>query len=152
MTMIVQELNDGDGDVPLGLLDGTVSYALKRASLRAIRDLEAALTPLGFTPPLLAALSIVAANPGIAPARLADAMGHGRSRAAPLVDRLGADGLVERRAGPDRRSLGLWATAGGSRALRRLAPVLADHERRITAGLGPEAARLVATLGRVLPG
>ena len=149
-------MNDPDDEIPdtagFGPLAGTVSYGVKRAYLRVIRDLEAALAPMGFTPPLLAALSIVAANPGIAPARLAAAMGHGRSRAAPLLDHLQAQGLLERLAGPDRRSIGLNATAAGRAALRRLRPVLAEHEARITAGLSAaEAEALPVLLDRLVP-
>lgn len=135
-----------------GPLAGTVSYGLKRAYRRMIRDLEAALLPHGFTPPLLAALSIAAANPGIAPSRLAEAMGHGRSRAAPLLDLLAAKGLLERRPGPDRRSLGLWATPAGAAALATLRPVLLAHERRITAGLSPAQTQgLADTLEALAP-
>ncbi|WP_376091628.1 MarR family winged helix-turn-helix transcriptional regulator [Roseomonas sp. CCTCC AB2023176] len=143
-------MNDAPDAVSFGLLGGTVSYGLKRAYLRVIRDLEEALAPHGLTPPLLAALSIAAANPGIAPARLAAAMGHGRSRAAPLLDRLEADGLLERRDGPDRRSLGLHATRAGDLLLRRVTPVLAAHEARMTVGL-PDGARdaLAAALGTI---
>lgn len=142
----VQRLNDQDVPTALGPLTATVSYGLKRAYLRMIRDLEAALAPEGFTPPLLAALSIVVANPGIAPARLAEAMGHGRSRAAPLLDRLEETGLLAREAGADRRSLQLRATPAGTAMLTRLEALLVAHERRITAGLSPEEARLLAAL------
>lgn len=139
--------------VDFGLLAGTVSYGIKRAYLRVIRDLEVALAPLSFTPPLLAALAIVSASPGISPARLAAAMGHGRSRAAPLLDHLEAQGLLERRGGPGRRSIGLHATAAGRAALRRLKPIIAQHEARIAAGLtAREAASLPDLLERVAEG
>lgn len=139
-------MNDHDAPAALGPLTATVSYGLKRAYLRMIRDLEAALAPEGFTPPLLAALSIAVANPGIAPSRLAEAMGHGRSRAAPLLDRLEETGLVVREAGADRRSLQLRATPAGTAMLARLEERLVAHEQRITAGLSPEEARRLAAL------
>ena len=146
-------MNNDGGQNGSGLLSGTVSYGLKRAYRRVIRDLEEALRPHDFTPPLLAALSIVEANPGIAPAHLAEAMGHGRSRAAPLLDRLEAKGLLERRDGADRRSLGLHPTPEGVATLHRLRPLLEAHEGRITAGLGAAEARgLAALLDRVAPG
>ena len=139
-------MNDKGGESGHGLLSGTVSYGMKRAYRRVIRDLEEALQPHGFTPPLLAALSISADSPGMAPAHLAEAMGHGRSRAAPLLDRLEGDGLLERRAGTDRRSLGLYVTPQGAAVLQRLRPILTAHERRITAGLAPAEARALAAL------
>ncbi|MBE9606922.1 hypothetical protein IAI18_18820 [Acetobacteraceae bacterium H6797] len=144
MDDIVQQLNDYRPS--FGPLEKTVSYGVKRAWLRVQRDLEAALAPEGFTPPLLAALSIAVANPGIAPARLAETMGHGRSRAAPLLDRLEADGLVTRAEGGDRRSLSLIPTAAGREKLARLERLLADHETRVTAPLSPDEARLLAAL------
>lgn len=146
MNETVQQLNDQSTPPALGPLTATVSYGVKRAYLRMIRDLEAALAPEGFTPPLLAALSIAVANPGIAPSRLAEAMGHGRSRAAPLLDRLEETGLVAREAGADRRSLQLRATPAGVAMLARLETLLAAHERRITAGLSPKEAGLLAAL------
>jgi DNA-binding MarR family transcriptional regulator len=142
----VQQLNAMNAPAGLGPLTATVSYGLKRAHLRMIRDLEAALAPEGFTPPLLAALSIVVTNPGIAPARLAEAMGHGRSRAAPLLDRLEETGLLAREAGADRRSLQLHATPAGRAMLARLEELLAAHERRITAAFSSEEAKQLVTL------
>ncbi|WP_052401436.1 MarR family winged helix-turn-helix transcriptional regulator [Muricoccus aerilatus] len=152
----MNDLDGPEGDGVLGghgLLAGTVSYGLKRAYRRVIRDLEEALRPHDFTPPLLAALSIVAANPGIAPAHLAEAMGHGRSRAAPLLDRLEERGLLQRRTGADRRSLELHATPAGLDALGRLRPLLDAHEGRITDGLSAdEAQALAGLLDRLAPG
>lgn len=150
MEKTVQQLNDHEPATDFGPLTGTVSYGIKRAWLRVMRDLEAALAPEGFTPPLLAALSIAVANPGIAPSRLAEAMGHGRSRAAPLLDRLEETGLIAREAGQDRRSLRLRATPAGIAMLARLEPLLAAHERRVTTGLAPGEVRLLAgLLGRI---
>lgn len=143
MAKTVQQLNNAD----LGILAGTLSYAVKRAYLRVIRDLEVALEPLGFTPPLLAALAIIGANPGIPPSRLADAMGHGRSRAAPLVDALEALGHVTRGPGADRRSLELRITARGEAMLATLTGLLAAHEARILGGL--EAAEAGALARRL---
>lgn len=149
MAKIVQPLNNAD----LGILAGTLSYAVKRAYLRVIRDLEPALEPLGFTPPLLAALAIIGANPGIAPARLADAMGHGRSRAAPLVDALEALGHVTRGPGADRRSLELHTTARGEAMLASLAGLLAAHEARILGGMpAAEVRALAQRLTRIADG
>ena len=140
----VQSLNDIARPAAFGILSGTVSYGVKRAYLRVIRDLEQPLAPLGYTPPLLAALAIVAANPGIAPARLADAMGHGRSRAAPLLDRLEALGHIRRAAGVDSRGLELCLTQEGQAMLARLGLVLAAHERRIRGDMPSAEARTLA--------
>nr|BFE35983.1 MarR family transcriptional regulator [Actinomadura rugatobispora] len=63
-----------------------------------------------------------------------------------LVDRLVADGLVERRPGQDRRSVSLWLTEAGERAaeaivaerrevLRRALEPLTDAQRRALAAL-----------------
>jgi MarR family transcriptional repressor of emrRAB len=74
--------------------------------------------------------------------------------AVKTVDRLAADGLLERRAGGDRRTLSLYLTPAGESAaarilarrrtaLRSLLDPLAEHER---AALTPLLERLVAAL------
>jgi len=71
-----------------------------------------------------------------------------------LVDRLVADGLVERRAGADRRSIALFLTAAGERLreqllqgrLAALRPLLAPLSQPEQALLGELLARLLAGL------
>jgi DNA-binding MarR family transcriptional regulator len=59
---------------------------------------------------------------------------------------------VERRAGPDRRTNGVWLTAAGKRFLARVKTEVRAHEARIAARLTParraELLRLLALLGQ----
>src|SRR4051794_19725278 len=69
-------------------------------------------------PPAAADAALVALSDWLAGAtvdRLARVVGLTHSGAVRLVDRLEAEGLVERRAGPDGRSRALFVTAAGGR-------------------------------------
>jgi MarR family transcriptional repressor of emrRAB len=72
------------------------------------------------------------------------------SGAVRLVDRLAADGYVERRAGADGRSLALALTPAGRRGARRgLPPRAAPHQSVLAPLSAPERANLRARPGRV---
>jgi DNA-binding MarR family transcriptional regulator len=79
-------------------------------------------------------------------------VGLTHSGAVRLVDRLAADGLLERRVGADQRSVALWLTPSGRRAARR---ILAQREAAIEAALAPltasERSALVRAAERMLP-
>jgi MarR family transcriptional regulator, negative regulator of the multidrug operon emrRAB len=86
---------------------------------------------------------------------LARVTGLSHSGAVRLVDRLAAQGLVERRRGADQRSAALYLTPAGRRAARR---VLADREASVhsllslltddqQARLGDLAVELLTELG-----
>ncbi|MGI8778987.1 MAG: MarR family winged helix-turn-helix transcriptional regulator [Solirubrobacteraceae bacterium] len=101
-----------------------------------------------------AALVHLQAYPGESVERLRRVLGVSQPAAVRVVDRLVAEGLVERRSGPDRRTLALHATAAGERAasellsrrtqsLRSMLEVLAPDEQ---AALEPLLGRLVAAL------
>jgi MarR family transcriptional repressor of emrRAB len=79
-------------------------------------------------------------------------VGLTHSGAVRLVDRLAADGLVERRLGADQRSVAVWLTPAGRRAARR---VLAQREAAVESALAGlpagDRAALVGVAERVLP-
>jgi DNA-binding MarR family transcriptional regulator len=67
-----------------------------------------------------------------------------------LVDRLAGAGLVERRTGPDARSVALHLTPPGRRAVRRVATARDAALERAMTGLTPaQRAQLAALLERV---
>src|SRR4051794_41727658 len=101
-----------------------------------------------------AALIHLAAHPGGSVNALAAVLAISQPAAVKTVDRLAADGLLERRAGGDRRTLSLYLTPAGESAaarilarrrtaLRPLLDPLAEHER---AALTPLLERLVSPL------
>ena len=85
---------------------------------------EAAVDQTGSGPAALVAL--LEFLDGATVERLRDAVGLTHSGTVRLVDRLVADGLVERGAGADGRSLGLRLTAAGRTAARRAQAARAD--------------------------
>lgn len=91
----------------LGALALTVVDRIRRAT-------EGRLGHGGEAP---AALITIGHEPGLSNDLLRSALGLTHSGTVRLVDRLQRDGLVERRAGPDGRTIALYLTEGG-RAVR----------------------------------
>ncbi|KPF59058.1 hypothetical protein IP88_16330 [alpha proteobacterium AAP81b] len=101
-----------------------------------------------------AALALIGHAPGLSIAMLAQAVGLSHPGAVRLVDRLAADGTVERRRGfGDRREVALHLTAAGEAAA---AATLAARNRVITQALAPlsaaETQALAALAARALGG
>jgi DNA-binding MarR family transcriptional regulator len=129
-----------------GLLPTLLGYQLRLAQLAVFRDFEASVGALGISPGRVGVLVLVDANPGLAQSRLAEAVDLDRSTLVPLLDRFEAEGLLERRAGPDRRTNGLWLTATGRRYLTRVKKQVLEHEARILAPLDASEQRVLADL------
>jgi DNA-binding MarR family transcriptional regulator len=83
------------------------------------------------------------------PSDIADLLGRSRSATTRLVDRLEADGLVERKAcGSDRRGTFIGLTTKGERTFRRAGRVhLRGIDRHVGSHLSPAE---LAELGRLL--
>ena len=91
---------------------------LSLAKLGALRHLALAEAPLTLT-------------------QLAERHCCGRSNVTALIDRLEADGFVERTVDPnDRRNVRAALTEPGRRAFERASDILAEHERAIDERLG----------------
>jgi len=79
--------------------------------------------------------------------RLADLDRSTVGRNAKVLERLG---LVRLAPAEDQREASVTLAPGGSRALRRAAPLWEDAQRRIETKLGPEGARTLRTLAQNL--
>lgn len=135
----------------LGLLPSLVGYQLRLAQRAIFSDFAESVGTDAVSPGLFGILVIVEANPGLTQQALANAAHLDRSTMVTVLDKLEDRGLVERRAA-DRRSNGLFLTAGGSALLRGLKRKVAQHERRIVKNLNArERTQLVALLQRILP-
>lgn len=89
-----------------------------------------------FTPVQYAALSTVAANPGLDQATLAGLIAYDRATLGGVVDRLEQKALVERSVSrADRRARELHLTAKGADMLALLKPIVADLQDDILMGL-----------------
>lgn len=101
------------------------------------------------------ALATVHYNPGARIDELSPVLGITGSGTVRLVDRLAADGLIERRPGRDRRSVSLWLTEAGSAVaeaivtqrravLRRALGSLTDAQRHALASIAEPALAALA--------
>ena len=112
--------------------------------------------PAGGASPAAALVAIGGASAGASIDALARIVRLSHSGTVRLVDRLAADGLVERRRGSDQRSAALVLTPAGRRAARNvlsrreanlqsIVALLTDDQR---AAIGGAAERILSELGR----
>lgn len=123
-------------DVDFGLLGELVGYAIRRAQIAIYKDFEKSVT--GLTPPLLAALILIDANPGINQTRLGQVMGVNRATIMALIDRLAALKLVRRvPSAADRRANVLQLTDLGRKRLKVASAEVRAHDARVAGNLTP---------------
>jgi DNA-binding MarR family transcriptional regulator len=143
----------GTDRLDLGPLPDLLGYQLRLAQLAVFRDFARSAGGLGVSPGRFGLLALVEANPGVSQSRLAQAVGLDRSTMVAVLDQLEERGLVERRAGPDRRTNGLWLTREGRRVVAQLKRRIGEHEARIAGRLSArERETLLALLRRLTAG
>ena len=129
---------------PAALL-GAVSLALADD----LREAGRAVAPYGPSGPA-ALVALDTDLGGCTNEVLRQALALTHSGTVRLVDRLAEAGLVERRIGPDARSVALHLTPPGRRAARRVAAARDSALERAMTGLtAPQCAQLAALLERV---
>lgn len=133
-----------------GLLPGLLGYQLRLAQQAVFRDFERAAEGLGVSPGRFGMLVLIEANPGVSQSRLAQEIGLDRSTLVAILDALEDTRLVERRAGEDRRSNGLWLTRRGRGVVEKMKARVAEHEARIAARLTSAEQRQLLELLRRL--
>ena len=116
-------------------LDELVGYQLRRAFLRSNQLFAEAAAQAGLAPGQVGVLKLVLLNPGRSQSEIAAAAGLDRSTLTPMLDQLGERGLIERRPGPNRRTVSLHATEEGQAVWRALEPHIQAHEREIRRNL-----------------
>jgi DNA-binding MarR family transcriptional regulator len=123
--------------INLGGLDQFTGYVVRRAQVWIFQDFKRALKELDMTPAQFSVMKIVAANPGIAQARVAEVLCIERARLVQMLDRLEAPRLIDRtRSAIDRRSHALYLTDAGAEVLERLQERIEAHERNVVARIG----------------
>jgi MarR family transcriptional regulator for hemolysin len=109
---------------------------------------EVRLAEAGASFPAWAVLSNAVSQDGLSQRELAERMGIEGATLTRHLDRLEAEGLIERRRdSADRRILRISATPAGRRLQRRLAAVAATLDADLLAGLSPGE---IAALRRLL--
>jgi DNA-binding MarR family transcriptional regulator len=136
--------------IDFGPLDQLVGYQLRRAFLRSNQLFVGLAGKAGLQPGQYGVLRLIGLNPGRSQSEIAAAAGLDRSSLTQVLDQLGKRGLVERRPGPDRRTLSLHLTQGGERTLDEAAGSVAEHEKAIRGDLDDEeAVTLIELLKRL---
>jgi len=141
------------GGVALDILPSLMGYQLRLAQIAIFRDFASTLGGLNITPGLFGVLIIVARNPGMTQTALARAVHLDRSTVVTVIDNLEARGLVDRRPSiPDRRANALVLTPSGTRLLKKLKGLVAEHESRLCRNLSErDQETLVSLLQKIFP-
>ncbi len=139
-------LSKSDADtvvIPPDLQD-RVSFQIRQLQIVAYKNFEKRVTGFGTAPRYFGMLKIIAANPGIAQIRLAEAIFLDRSSLVPIIETLTREGWLIRKAAPgDRRVRRVYLTEDGANRLALLEAEVDRHEARMTAGLSPQALALL---------
>ncbi|ASM72270.1 MULTISPECIES: MarR family winged helix-turn-helix transcriptional regulator [Roseobacteraceae] len=125
--------------IPQDLQD-RVSFRIRQLQILAYKRFEKVITDFGSAPRYYGMLKIIAANPGIAQIRLAEAIFLDRSSLVPIIETLTHEGwLVRKPAAEDRRVRRVYLTDEGLRRLSLLEVEVNRHEARMTKGLSPQS-------------
>ncbi|WP_334174131.1 MarR family transcriptional regulator [Pseudoxanthobacter sp.] len=132
-------------EVDYGVLNRRFGYLLRRAEQTATREANVALAPFDLVTTTYSVLAIIESNPGISQIAVANALAVERARLVRLIDPLEERGLLQRRAGADRRANALHLTAKGRSILAGAHAVLDTEDDKVLARLDvADVAALVA--------
>ncbi|WP_185969859.1 MarR family winged helix-turn-helix transcriptional regulator [Rhizobium straminoryzae] len=121
---------DGDG-LERTWLKKLVGYHLRMAHLALYRDFVAAMSDFDLTQKQLAALELIATNPGASQVEIANALSMDRATMMGMVKRLLGRDLIERRASEiDRRRQEIRLSALGEETLNTVHGIIDRHEER----------------------
>ncbi|WP_131600780.1 MarR family winged helix-turn-helix transcriptional regulator [Sphingomonas sp. 37zxx] len=112
-------------------LEGLLGYQVQLAWLKLDNNARDVLAPFDISPARLTALVMVRDNPGCGQTTLGRALSINRSSAMKLVNALEGRGWVERQAGRDLRSNGLYLTAAGEQAIAAMIDALRESEDQL---------------------
>lgn len=130
------------------LLKSFVGYNVRRAELFMRQDFDRTFRRKGLRPPEFSVLVLVADNPLVTQAALAEALSIARPNMVGLIDRLEKRGLIQRSVDEtDRRSHGLRLTAKGAALAEQAKAMASEGDVAVTEHLTPNER---ATLLRLL--
>ena len=123
-----------------GMLTQSVGYCCLQAYLEIVPNIKKQLGKLQLRPVEYTVLSLIHSNPNINQKRLGQTIRVSPPNLATLLDKIQADGLIERRRNPsDRRSQILALTSKGLELFNKaetvaaradITPTLSDDERK----------------------
>jgi DNA-binding MarR family transcriptional regulator len=119
---------------------GLTGYVLRRASLASQAKLGQRLAPLELRPYEATLLLLVEASPGVTQSEAGRLLDIQRANMVPVVARLAARGLIQRKP-VDGRSQGLWVTRSGQTVMQKVRRIVVTDEaalmRRIPEEMQP---------------
>lgn len=143
-----------DGIKPPVEIYGMPGHLVRRMhqASQAIFDVEIAAAGYDLTSVQYAALTVIAARPGLDQATLAGAIAFDRPTTGGVIDRLEVKGLVRRQNDPeDRRLRRLYLQPAGKTTLDGVTPVVQRIQGLMLQGLSaPERATLLRLLAKAL--
>ena len=140
------------GSLPLGILDQSIGFRLRRIQNQMARAYVDQVGPRGVKTGVMTALSIIGANPGISQTELAREAGFDKASIVSLVDELERLGWAQRvRLPSDRRRHALSLTPAGSQAAIDLVDIATGIEAQFMDHLSAQdRAQLISTLDSIL--
>ncbi len=127
-------------------MPGHLMRRMHQASL-AIFDTEVAAAGFDLTSVQYAAMTVIAANPGIGQAALAQAIAYDRPTTGGVIDRLESKGLVRRENDPhDRRSRLLFLEEAGKTVLAGITPAVRRAQDHMLQGLSAAERKMLLQL------
>jgi MarR family transcriptional regulator, transcriptional regulator for hemolysin len=132
-------------------LSRQLGFLLKDTSRRYTRRFEERAQALSLTLPQCRALLHLQSNEGVSQKRLSDLTELDPMTLVRILDRMEADGWVQRRSDPaDRRARTLWLTPKSKPILEHIAHLIAETRSETLHGLSnEERAKLIELLERV---
>ncbi|MBV8535984.1 MAG: MarR family transcriptional regulator [Alphaproteobacteria bacterium] len=148
-----ETVDDGAAtEVDLSVLQQTVGFHVHMFDVAQYQRFYEQFGERAFTPAIISTMAIIRHNPGIRHGALADALMIQRPNMTSLLNELEREGYVSRRPSPtDKRSVALYLTDRGERAVARMLESILTLDRAMTAGLtAPERKSLLALLQKAL--
>jgi len=144
------ELFGGLPVVSLGTLDDAIGFHLRVAQDASFRAFARRAGQQDLKPGHFAALLVIMKNPGIGQGALGRAIARDKSSVTPIIQNLFKRGLIDRQiSAVDRRRIQLSVTGSGRALLRRLAPHVRRHDRKLDTIVGADKARFLGLLRRI---
>ncbi|MGC3981153.1 MAG: MarR family transcriptional regulator [Steroidobacteraceae bacterium] len=130
-----------------GALADYLGQQLRLTHMAAVASLEAELLPHQASPVRFALLVYVSEWPGCTQIKLAEILGVDRSTLVPMFNSMEKDDLLTRHPSPlDKRANGIWITPKGEALIKKLKPLVAAHNRKLSAGLSEAQLKTLTTL------
>ena len=141
-------------DVDLSALQQLIGFRVRMFDIGMHQAFYDRITDRAFTPAIFSTLAAIRRNPGVRHGALADALRVQRPNMTSLLNELERKGYVSRRpSNADKRSIALFLTERGERAVAKMQAAMLAFDRDMTAGLTERERRtLLELLGKALPG